>query len=252
MNKYNNCTHTYKIAIGMTSVDYKTHWGIVASLFKMLPLDFSKYEFEPIFETGIYIDEIRNRIALKFLESDSDFLIYLDYDNGLPTDWLDLFMEDFENPDVKIVSGAYFFKGDREDMVAGIHPPHLPYGTFLWLQKESFAAPLVNLSKVAASDFGIVGFGCVMLRREVFETMSYPWFYTKYVPVESGVLYWGEDSGFCENAKNSGIDIYLDQRIKSPHMAANKCFPEEWRQVPKDGLQQTSLFPAGVRYDSEK
>lgn len=240
-----------KIAVGITSVDHKIHWGIVASLFKMLTDGrYAGVEFEPIFETGIYIDEIRNRIGMKFLNGDADFLFYLDYDNGLPVDWLDCFMEDFENPEVMIVSGAYHFKNNTGTMVAGIHPPHLPKGVYMWLSKESYTTDLVNVSKASGSDGAVVGAGCLMIRRKALSVIPYPWFTTQYGTAEGGIMFWGEDTGFCENAGKAGLDIYLDQRIKSPHMAGDKCYPEEWRQLPKGGIPQTTNLPTGVKYEA--
>jgi hypothetical protein len=222
---------------------------MVASFMKMITDGrYTGVEFIPIFETGIYIDEIRNRIGVKFLKTDADFLFFLDYDNGLPIDWLELFMEDFEDPKVKIVSGAYYFKNELETLVAGIHRPELPEGTYLWLPKHAYSERLVNLSSIPSSDAGIFGNGCLMLRREVLEHMLYPWWETRYGPGQGGVMFWGEDTGFCRNAEAAGIDLYIDLRIKSPHMAGDKCYPEEWRQCPKDGLPDSSPMPQGVHY----
>lgn len=217
-----------KIGIGLTSVDYNVHWGIVASLFKMLHRDFSNFEFEPFFSQGIYIAEVRNRICVEFLNSDCDFLFFLDYDNGLSEDWLDLFMSDFEDPSVNIVSGVYEFKTGTEGWVAGVIPQGWEDGHYRWLFEGAFLGDLLNLTKL--SDGAAVGAGCLMIRRAALEGMPFPYFETKYVPNRLGVMFWGEDTGFCKNAENSGFDIHLDTRIRSPHMAGNDCFPEGWRQ----------------------
>jgi len=242
--------NTYKIAVGLITVDYKVHWCQVASFLKMLPKNYSNYEFEPIFEQGIYLDELRNRVAMKFLNTDADYLLFLDYDNGLHEDALEYFMEDLSNPDIHIVSGAYKFKNERADYVAGFSQPEHPRGTYLWVGDNFFSKPLINLTKVGGGSAGIVGAGCLMIRRSVFTTVKYPWFMTSWGIANKGVMFWGEDTGFCRNAEEAGIDIYLDQRIRSPHMAGDRCYPEEWRQFPKvGGFGQGDPLSQEVNYE---
>lgn len=241
--------YPYKIAFALTSIDHKVNWGMVASFLEMVTDGrYGGVEFEPIFETGIYIDEIRNRIGVKFLESDADFLFFLDYDNGLLVNWLDLFMEDFKNPDVNIVSGAYVFKNDLDNLVAGINKEGIPPGTYFWVPRMAYLDKLVNLSKNKDARAAIYGNGCLMIRRKVLEEMHYPWWVTEYGPGLGGMMFWGEDTGFCRNAERAGFDLYLDTRIKSPHYAGGKCYPEEWRQAPEDGLPDSSPMPQGVQY----
>lgn len=225
----------YNISVGLISVDYKVHWAMVASLLEMLPRDFSNYKFNPIFEQGIYLDELRNRVSLKFLDSGSDFLLFLDYDNGIHPDGIDFFMDDFEDDNIDIVSAAYTFKNDRGDYVAGFSTPIHPEGSYNWVEKSSFSSPLVNLSKAAGGKAGMVGAGCLMIRRRALTEITYPWFRTSWEMYDKSVMFWGEDTGFCRNAEKCGVDIYLDQRIRSPHMSGERCYPEEWRQVPKGG-----------------
>jgi hypothetical protein len=241
----------YKIAVGLITVDYKVHWAMVASFLKMLSRDFSGYEFTPIFQQGIYIDELRNRVCTKFLETDCEFLFFLDYDNGLQADWLDCFMEDFEDPEVNIVSGIYEFKTDKCDYVAGVQRPYMPAGTYEWVNRVSFTKPLINLSKDYGSVGGMVGAGCLMIRKSALEKMHYPYFESKFVRVPDGMLFWGEDTGFCANAEQDGLSIHLDQRIKSPHMAGDTCYPPEWRQFEKSSSGGGKPFPKGVRLEDK-
>ncbi len=229
----------YKIALGMISNDNKVHWGMVASFMEMLnsDLNWSKhFEFTPIFQTGLYVPKLRNAVAAHFLHgTDCEFLWLLDYDNGFYPDALLRFMGDFKNPDIHIVSGKYFYKNTDNIMVAGFEDVSSQEGHYKWLPEGSFAEPLINLSQIKKG--GVVGAGCLMVRRKVFEEIPFPWFQTPYRQYEDGG--WsmtGEDTFFCERAEEYGFDIYLDQRIKSPHHKGHKCYPEVWRQ---HGLSST-------------
>jgi hypothetical protein len=58
-----------------------------------------------------------------------------------------------------------------------------------------------------------------------------------YVCNEHGdYVYLGEDNYFCKKAQKHGFDIYLDTRIKSPHLIGNASHPPEWH--PFDEKQQ--------------
>ncbi len=64
--------------------------------------------------------------------------------------------------------------------------------------------------------------------------MEYPYFEAKthHKGVTGGKVeyFMGEDNYFCMKAQKAGFDIYLDTRIKSPHMQGNMCFPPQWKQ----------------------
>lgn len=226
----------YKIALGMITGDNKVHWGILTSFMEMLnsDLNWSKhFEFTPIFQTGLYVPKLRNTVAAHFLHgTECEFLWLLDYDNGFHPDALLHFMRDFKDPDIHIVSGKYFHKNTDNAMVAGISPPHALDTFFQWLPEGANSDPLINLSREMGSRGGCVGCGCLMIRRKVFETVPFPWFETPYEQYEDNK--WsmiGEDAFFCIKAEKFGFDIYLDQRIKSPHYKGHKCYPKEWDQI---------------------
>jgi GT2 family glycosyltransferase len=225
----------YKIALGMITGNNMVHWGLIASFMEMLNsnINWSKhFEFTPIFQPGLYVPKLRNAVAAHFLHgTDCEYLWLLDYDNGFHPESLLYFMKDFKNPDIHIVSGKYFHKNTDNAMVAGISPPHAQDTFFQWLPEGANSEPLINLSREMGSKGGCVGCGCLMVRRKVFEEVPFPWFETPYRQYEDGG--WsmiGEDAFFCIKAEEYGFDIYLDQRIKSPHHKGDKCYPEEWRQ----------------------
>ena len=63
-----------------------------------------------------------------------------------------------------------------------------------------------------------VGFGVIMIKREVFETVKKPWF-----RITSRI---SEDNYFCIKAKKAGFDIYIDGEYTTGHMGENVIFDE--------------------------
>ena len=63
------------------------------------------------------------------------------------------------------------------------------------------------------------GFGWVLIKKGVFENLEYPWFAPKMQVFESGSVQdmCGEDVSFCLDAKEEGMDIWCDPRIRVGH-----------------------------------
>jgi GT2 family glycosyltransferase len=219
---------THKIAVGMITGDHKAHLGVLTSFMQMNRKD--DFDFTLVHERGLYLDKSRNVVAAWFeMKTDCDYLWFLDSDNGFDPDAPTQFMETFEDPEVNIVSGAYHYKTGARDLVAGVSNELCLDGFYSMLPEGAFLDHLINLSRVGKG--AMVGTGCLMMRRRVFEEVPYPWFQTPWRQYEDGG--WaltGEDTFFCERVQEYGFDIHLDQRIKSPHYAGAKCYPDEWDQ----------------------
>lgn len=56
-----------------------------------------------------------------------------------------------------------------------------------------------------------LGFGLVLVRADVFRKMPRPWFEIPYVPEEDG--FQGEDVTFCQRARLSGYQIFVDHDL---------------------------------------
>lgn len=135
----------------------------------------------------------------EFTNPDEDFIFWLDQDIIVAPGVLTRLLS--HNKD--IVSGLYFLK----------EPPHHP----LIMKKRdcqiSERGKYSNLSDypdgLIKLEDGSVGFGCVLTKVKIFETMQKPWFeWTK----DSG-----EDIDFCIKAKESGYDIWYDSEVRCGH-----------------------------------
>jgi hypothetical protein len=226
----------HRIAIGIATGSFKVHLAQPISLIHMMGgRDWSAYHFEVIFQNGIYIEVNRNVIAATFLKrTDCDFLFFWDHDNGLFPDAFDLFMEDMKDPNINILSGLYYRKEPEMRSVAGMAlyaEDGYTSDSLMFL-----SAGLIDLTTYGGSHRGMLGTGCMMIRREVFENLPYPWFQTQFYEIEGFETADGkapfktEDTFFCELAQEHGYHVHLDTRIKSPHYHDARCWPDEWRQ----------------------
>lgn len=59
------------------------------------------------------------------------------------------------------------------------------------------------------------GFGVVMVKFKVFESLRWPYWKNVFVP---GDVEMGEDIYFCEQAREAGFDIWCDPKVKCGHI----------------------------------
>lgn len=218
----------HKIAVGLTSNNYHVHWVTLISMMQLVSgRDMSQYRFTPLPECGMYIEVNRNNIATAFLDdTDCDYLWFLDFDNGFYPDALDLFMEDMARDDIDIVSGLYMQKSKIERWNAGVRLDTYSAGWEM-LTRDSHLFPdyPVCLTTEYGSTSGLVPTGLLMIKRHVFEHVAFPWFST--ATYRDGFL--GEDCHFAEEAQRAGFKVWIDPRIRSPHMHGDRCWPPEWK-----------------------
>jgi len=82
--------------------------------------------------------------------------------------------------------------------------------------KHETAETISKRSKLFEASF--VGGGWLLIKKGVFENMTYPWFGPKLQSFENGVTdYCGEDVGFCLDAKELGFRVVVDPRIRVLH-----------------------------------
>lgn len=95
-------------------------------------------------------------------------------------------------------------------IVSGVYRNTLRTGINAWVGGSTIgmkqSAPIVEVDRV--------GFGLVLVKREVFETMTgRPWFYLSVGPKQRG-----EDFYFCRRAQVAGFKICVDMRVTAKHI----------------------------------
>ncbi|MCU0521322.1 MAG: hypothetical protein MUF84_11600, partial [Anaerolineae bacterium] len=87
-------------------------------------------------------------------------------------------------------------------------------GTRFWHCRE--------LSKLPRDDNGLIecgfaGYGFLLVKRGVFEAMSFPWFYPERVRIGNVDHYLGEDISWSKKARECGFKIWADPVVQVGH-----------------------------------
>lgn len=149
---------------------------------------------------GYQIDQIRNLIA--DWAKHFDYLFSVDSDIILPKDTL----VNLLNADKDIISGLYIQRKPGQHILE-IYQDNAHGG----VENIPFRAiENMNVIQVAAC-----GFGCVLIKGEVFRKMEYPHFlYTSALDHSHTI---SEDVYFCKKARQLGFTIWADVRIQCGH-----------------------------------
>lgn len=147
---------------------------------------------------GSAIHGQRNRICRQRTPQD-EWVFFMDDDMVLEPDTLVRLLAH----NVPIVGGLYLTR----------HPPYIsaagwknPDGTARLLSADD-----MHSGRLVEVDW--VGTGCLLIRREVFEALEYPWF-------EAGRIHpdeMSEDVWFCLKAKAKGFPVFVDTSVRPGH-----------------------------------
>jgi len=151
---------------------------------------------------------------------DYDYIMWIDSDIvWSPNQIMKLINSSEIYPDIKIISGIYRM-GVSNTEYATVLNWDLKYfkqnGRFEFLTKEDLQVCLPRLLEV-----GYTGFGFMLIKKGVFESVGYPWFRPVWQEVEtSGIVvkdFTSEDVGFCRTVIEKGYKIYVDPTIIVGH-----------------------------------
>lgn len=187
-----------KIAIGMPVGSDTVHWKTMASL-----LELEKPPMHGlIIRQGSLIDRSRNEIVKLMLEHPAGFthLFFVDSDMGLAPDVLRR-LADHDKP---IVGGLCFRR----------LPPFEPAAFCVGengLQPIVLSQPTQMLQRV-----DVCGTACLLIKREVFEKLPYPWFAIRW----QGDQQLGEDLSFGMACREAKIETWLDVSVQVSHASS--------------------------------
>jgi len=172
---------------------------------KPCPTDFE-------FVRGYDVATARNNCVLKMLDGGYTHLMLIDNDVTPPKDALANLLED----DRDVVSGYYAHrnKGNDPTIVTNL----CKMGEFNYLTQwdgDELRAELSKGNTVIRIHGG--GMGCILIKRHVFERISYPWYdWVNYRDPNRSML--SEDLYFCERCGAERIKIHADTRVACGHL----------------------------------
>jgi predicted peroxiredoxin len=179
-------------------------------------------------------------LAIKiFLETDSTHLLILDDDHEHPQDIIQrLARWVVKDPSVQVVGGVNFRRGEPFDPCA------------YWLDEEDdkffthtydqwdWDAGLIEVDRMGA--------GCVLIAREVFEKLKYPWWAWDYTVSGKDSRNRTPDIKFCMDCKDNGVKLYVDTTTTSPHITTFAVGKETFKKYcdEKDAIEKLKLSGA--------
>jgi len=217
LKRQNQNTHTKKktILIAVPTNKY-VETDTVKSIYDLDIPD--GYTTELQFFYGYQVDQIRNLIAE--WAKNYDYLFSVDSDIVLPKDSLRKML----NADKPLVSGLYIQR--------------IPNTHTLEVYKDSGFGGTINIPYEEIQGRGLVqiagcGFGCALIKGEVFRNMEYPHFVYKSALDHKHTV--SEDIYFCAKARSIGYELYADTSIICDHIGNTKF---KVGDLPKPSLPQ--------------
>lgn len=172
---------------------------------KPCPTDFE-------FVRGYDVATARNNCAQLMLDGDYTHLMLIDNDVAPPKDALVNLLAD----DLDVVSGYYAHRNKGNDpspLTNVCKRGELNYS--MQYSGDELREELAKGNEVVRIHGG--GMGCILIKRHVFERISYPWYdWVNYRDPNRSML--SEDLYFCERCKQNQIRIYVDTRVACGHM----------------------------------
>jgi hypothetical protein len=206
-----------KVAVGVLHERAMSHaddvfpgfWGIAMNGVPLLHQDYGR------------TDMVRNRMAMRLLQSNFTHLLMLDVDHRHPPDIVQrLSRWVLAHPDIEVVGGLNFRRG----------APFEPCCFVLGADGKYYAPSEWEEGLITVD---AIGTGSIMISRTVFERMEPPWFWNDYSQVWEDS--WpGEDMGFSANCRKLGIKMYVDTTTTSPHMIDAIVDESSFREYQKD------------------
>jgi len=150
------------------------------------------------------VDVARNVCVREFLNTDATHLFFLDADVAPPHNALEVLL----SHNREIVSALVFTSLPDEN--GQVWPVPCAFRMHDGKLRPYFGRGLVEVDAI--------GMGCVLIRRNVFETLEPPWFCLRYDRSRT-TLSLGEDLDFCEKARAHGFRIFVDYNLVCDHFA---------------------------------
>ena len=162
-----------------------------------------KYRIQLITIDSTVVDVARNTLVQNFLDSDSDYLLFLDSDIVFPANLLDVLLKHEKD----VVSALYFAR-KKITPVCRLYKD----GNYVSMPIEEL--PKKTLFKVDAS-----GLGCVLIKRKVIEALDKkkkdkPLFKVDY---KSRTESRGEDIYFFDLIRKEGFEVFVDTGLVVGH-----------------------------------
>ncbi len=150
------------------------------------------FDYKFYMEMGCEIASSRNRAVAAAKEAGASHLLFVDYDMCFPPDAVSKLLAS----DKDVIGADYNMRKD---------PP------------KSTAIPVdPDVIKDAPFECQALGTGLMLIKMSVFDKYPSPWFLFGYD--DKGELRFGEDTYFCQRAKQAGCTVFADPTLGTKHI----------------------------------
>lgn len=156
-------------------------------------------------QMGSLIYTSRNTLATQAIQSEADYVLWLDSDMVFEPDTLIRLMDTLEKNGLDIVTGLYFRRVPPYTPVLFDQLDRRTETIFDWTEFREIPKELFEV--------GGCGFGCVLMRTDVFFDVQ-----SKYGNMFAPIGNMGEDLAFCWRARECGYKIMCDPNIICGHI----------------------------------
>jgi len=146
---------------------------------------------------GYRIDQIRNLVA-DWVVRGFDYLFAVDHDVTFAPDTL-----------------AKMIAHDK-DLVSGVYRQRMPEQTLEIYDLNQQRMNIDQIKNQTLVPIGGCGFGCVLVKKHVLETVGYPQFEYHHALDHRNTV--SEDNDFCRKAMNKGFKLWCDPTIICGHI----------------------------------
>lgn len=169
--------------------------------------------YQWFFVGEIFVPFAREQLAQACLNYNCDFLAMIDDDMLCPFDMVPRMIAD----DKDIVTALAFTRNPNHNPVCCLTREGFDPGT---KKPYMFKDIIMSYPRDTLFQCDAAGFGAVLIKRKVIETMPKPWFMNT-SPT-------GEDILFCHEARKLGFEVWMDSRIKLGHIGDSVVITEEY------------------------
>ena len=175
---------------------------------------------------GTLIYDSRNQLLNAAKENNVDRLLWLDSDMDIPMDAMRKLGEDLDQG-YEIVSGLYFKR----------KPPYSPT-IYKECRLDKIGTSLIPVAntyhdypKDSIFEIDACGFGCVMMTMDAVKTVLGKFGLMPFMPVGG----FGEDLSFCLRAREAGLKIWCDSRIRLGHVGYKTFTVQDYEETNNAG-----------------
>lgn len=195
-----------------------------------------RFELVPIFgySSNVYVTRATLAQNASLSKPKPEYLLWVDDDNILTAEQFNMLFDDLRsNPDIDCVSGWSWIQNDVFTIEPRVSVGHFnEKGTCVAMRHDALMSGTDDIKPIEWT-----GFPAVLMRYSCLEQAGgYSAFFPLAAPGHP-YGYYGEDSSFSMNALRAGCHLYVDRRVRVPHLKLRDAEPILANvQVPEEAV----------------